>query len=465
MPTLKLSFLTLALPAAMALLTACGARLPSDLSRDRDHEHEDDFYMASIEDLDPAKDPTRSKLSYFFLVEQFNVGANGSMLKAIKNNPPGGILFWNGNAADATAVRDSVKAYSQQAQVMNLKPLLFSTDYEGGALRTTPTGSTVPGVQRFTKGFSALAHPRWLGVSMKDYGTELCGLHGKIMAQELKAVGINYPLSVVSDLATQALTSVRGISKNPEDASRCVTKIFEEFMNTKDLIFVTKHFPGLGLTKGDTHDGTVTASTMDSQTLQAHLKPFIDLVSFSKKKINEGLLSVMTTHAKFMAYDDLNLTTESPKTINGLLKKRIEFTGLVVSDAMWMGEYGNMKGSQLMPVYLNSFLSGVDLLMIPGARFAEAINYFRKVYDDKLSEDEKALLTARTGKSWADTHQKFMERITESLKTHDRARSAIKAPHTYLGSEAPVNLTAQDRSRYNQILSDLSIRGSSLKKN
>ncbi|WP_413289161.1 glycoside hydrolase family 3 N-terminal domain-containing protein [Bdellovibrio sp. HCB337] len=461
----KRSFLSLTLSAATLLLTACGAQLPSDLNRDRDHEHEEDFYMASVEDQDPSTDPNRSKLGYFFLVEQFNVGANSSMLKAIKNNPPGGILFWNGNSADASAVRESVRAYSAQAESMKLKPLLFSTDYEGGALNKTPSGSSVPGVQRFTKGFSALAHPRWLGVSVQDYDMELCGLHGKIMAEELKSVGINYPLSVVSDLATQALTSVRAISKNSEDASRCVTKILEEFVKTKDVIFVTKHFPGLGLTKGDTHDGTVTAATTDEATLQEHLKPFIDLVTFSKAKKSEGLLSVMTTHAKFMAYDDENLTTESPKTINGLLKKRMEFTGLVVSDAMWMGEYGNMKSAQLMPVYLNSFLSGIDLLMIPGARFAESINYFRKVYDGTLSEEEKNQLTKRTGKSWEDTHKKFMERITESLAAHDRARGAIKAPHTYLSSQAPTNLTAESRTRYNQILSELSIRGNSLKKN
>lgn len=461
----KMGILSAALPFLMMLLSACGSQLSGDLLRDRDHEHEADFYMASVENTDPASDPTRSKLSYFFLVEQFNVGANPSMLKAIKFNPPGGVLFWNGNSADAVAVRDSVKAYSQQAEAMKLKPLLFSTDYEGGALRQTPMGSSLPGVQRFTRGFTALAHPRWLGISMKNHGTELCGLHGRIMAQELKAAGINYPLSVVSDLATQALTSVRAVSKNPEDTSRCLTKILEEFIQTKDIIFVTKHFPGLGLTKGDTHDGNVTAFTTDSATLQAHLKPFIDLVDFSREKMSEGLLSVMTTHAKFLAYDDVHLTTESPKTINGLLKKRIGFTGLVVSDAMWMGEYGKLKSAQLMPVYLNSFLSGIDLLMIPGARFAEAVNYFRKVYDGKLSEEEKTLLTERTGKNWEETHQKFMERITESLRAHDRARGSLKAPHTYLSSESPAEITAPLRQRYNQILSEISIQGNSLKKN
>lgn len=466
MKKLSLSFLTTAIAAA-SLLTACsGGKIAKDLEFDRDHEHEEAFYLAS--DGNPsadANDPVRQKLSYFFLVEQFNVGANTSMLAAIKNNPPGGVLFWNGNKADATQVRESVRAYSKQAEAMHIKPLLFSTDYEGGALSKTPSGANIPGVQRFTKGFTPLAHPRWLGASVKDYGTELCALHGRIMATELKAVGINYPLSVVSDLATQALTSVRGISKDPQEVSACVTKILEEFIRTKDVIFVTKHFPGLGLTHGDTHEGTVTASTMDQNVIQMHLEPFKDLMKLSREQGSEGLLSVMTTHAKFLAFDDKHVTTESPKIVTGLLKEQLGFHGLVVSDAMWMGEYGEMKSAQLMPVYVNAFLSGIDLLMIPGARFAESVTYFRKVYDGNLTNEEKNALTSRTGMNWEDTHAKFLARISQSLKAHDAARGGIKAPHNYMGTQAPTSLTEQSRERYNKILSELSTRGSSLSKN
>lgn len=451
----------------VSLLTACGKNgdIAKDLEYDRDHEHEENFYLAAPEDAKLASDPLRKKLSYFFLVEQFEVGANGSMLAAIKSNPPGGVLFWNGNKADSSLLRDSITAYSKQAEAMQLKPLLFSTDYEGGALNKTPSGASIPGVQRFTKGFTSLAHPRWLGVSMKDYGTELCTLHGKIMSTELKAVGINYPLSVVSDLATQALTSLRAISKDPVDTSKCVTAILEQFITTKDLIFVTKHFPGLGMTRGDTHEGTVTSTITDKSTLDAHLKPFEDLMSFSKSQGVPGLLSVMTTHAKFIAWDKDHVTTESPKIVTGLLRGQLNFSGLAVSDAMWMGEYGTMKSAQLMPVYLNAFLSGLDMLMIPGARFSEAVTYFRKVYDGNLSADEKDALTKRTGMTWEETHDKFIERINQSLRVHDLARGGIKAPHTYVSSRVPTELTTESRARYNKILSDISSRGNPLPKN
>lgn len=452
----KILLLSLSL-TALGLLSACSesGKMHSDLVADRDHEHENDFYMAAPAQGKADQDPLRRKLSHFFLVEQFNVAANASMLQAIQNNPPGGILFWNGNSANAQLVRDSIKAYSHQAQLAGLKPLLFSTDYEGGARRKTPSGGDVPGVQRFTKGFTSLAHPRWLGVSLKPYGTELCALHGKIMAQELKAVGLNYPLSVVADLATQPLTSVRAISKNAEEASLCVNKILEQFVKTKDLVFVTKHFPGLGLTRGDTHDQTVVAPTKDPATLEAHLKPFLNLVNFSKTLNADGLLSVMTTHAKFLGYDENNLTTESSATVSDVLKGQLKFRGLVVSDAMWMGEYGTLKSAKLMPVYLNSFLSGIDLLMIPGSRFAESVNYFRKVYDGALTNEEKSLLTARTGMSWEETHAKFISRISQSLKTQELVRGSILPAHTYVQDVVPTTLTTTDRARYEEILGKL----------
>jgi beta-glucosidase-like glycosyl hydrolase len=446
-------------PMALALLcqlglAACTAKSSDTLSFDRDHESEPGFYMAAVSDQTPS-DPLRQKLSQFFLVEQFNVGALPSMGSAIKSNPPGGILFWNGNKADSSLLRDSIRVYSRQAEAAGLEPLLFSTDYEGGGNPLTPAGTSIAGVQRFVKGFTHLAHPRWLGHSMSGYGQELCKLHGVIMARELKAVGINYPLSVVSDLATQALTSLRGVSKSPADVSRCLVEIMNQFTEVGDLIFVTKHFPGLGLTKGDTHEGTVVSTVKDPEILKLHLQPFLDLISLTKSTGHEGLLSIMTTHAKFMGYDPDHVTTESPKVVHDLLKTQLAFQGLVVSDAMWMGDYGTMDLRHLMPVYLNTFLSGLDLLMIPGMRFGSAVTYFRKVYDGNLTADEKTLLTERTHLSWEETHEKFLARVRESAATLSRARRSIQPAYKSQASALPTTLTENESRRYFEILGRL----------
>jgi hypothetical protein len=151
--TLLLSFL---------MLAACVPK-SMDLQNDKQFESQGDYYLvpedSGSSDLSTVNS-NRNKLSYLFLVEQFSVGANESMIKAIKKNPPGGILFWNGNGADSEKLKESITAYSQANEKAGIEPILFSTDYEGGANNKSPFGSTVPGVQRFSTGFTKLLHPR-----------------------------------------------------------------------------------------------------------------------------------------------------------------------------------------------------------------------------------------------------------------------------------------------------------------
>lgn len=443
----------------LLLFLFLGACVPknSELQNDKQFESQSDYYLAPEDSGTGSKslDKNRQKLSSFFLVEQFSVGANESMLKAIQKNPPGGVLFWNGNAADSEKLKESIYAYSLANQKAGIDPILFSTDYEGGANNKTPFGSTVPGVQRFSAGFTKLLHPRWLGESMRKFNLELCQLHGKILATELKAVGINYPLSVVSDLATQNLTLLRGISKDAEKVSACNIEIMKAFIQVDDMIFVTKHFPGIGLTYGDTHEGVVVAETKNEQKLLEHLKPFADLINFTNTQGKSHLLSVMTTHAMFKGYDEQHLTTESKIIINDLLKLKLGFIGLTVSDAMWMGDYGHLKSEELMPIYLKAFMSGIDLLMIPGGRFKEAVVYFRKVYDQKLTSKEVELLEAKMEMPSDKIYELFQERVEESLEAHHRVRSQVKYPHEFIQKEIPSEITEKERARYYEIFNKI----------
>lgn len=437
------------------VLSSC-VKQSKDLELDKNNEHHSDFYLVPETNPQASEDTQRQKLSSFFLVEQFSVNANQSMLLALKKNPPGGVLFWNGNAADSEKIKEAINAYSKQAQKFGVMTPLFSTDYEGGAYNKTPFNSSIPGVQRFSIGFTKLVHPRWLGESMKMFGLEMCQLHGKILAKELKAVGINYPLSVVSDLATQSLTLLRGISKDSKKVSECVVEIVKQFIKEDNIVFVTKHFPGIGLTRGDTHDGIVTSTELDPIKLNNHLKPFLDLINFSKQQEKEHILSIMTTHAMFKGYDSQNLTTESRAVITELLKEKLEFKGLTVSDAMWMGDYGYLASKELMPIYLKAFLSGIDLLMIPGNRFKESVGYFRKVYDRKLSKEEGEALENKMEMGVEEVYDLFEARVEEAIETHEQVRGKLKYPHEFIETKTPVELTEKEQARYFEILQALS---------
>ncbi|MCB0370063.1 MAG: hypothetical protein KDD45_11725, partial [Bdellovibrionales bacterium] len=138
-----------------------------------------------------------------------------------------------------------------------------------------------------------------------------------------------------------------------------------------------------------------------------------------------------------------------------LLKNEIGFRGLALSDAMWMGKYGHMENEELMPVYLNSFLSGLDLLMIPGSKFKIAVNYFRKVYDKKLTQDEISQLEFKMQKPMSEIYEQFYERIDESIKVQRQVRAQMEYPDAYIQAEVPKELTISLQNRYNNMFSEM----------
>jgi beta-glucosidase-like glycosyl hydrolase len=405
-----------------------------------------------------ATDPVRNEIGRQFLVEHFEASTNGLMMQSIVSQRPAGFVFWNSNKVGGTQLREVIRAYAAKAASTGThKGLLFSTDYEGGGLLYTPSGHTVAGIQRFKKDMTGLVHPAWLEKSIPRFGTELCKLHGQIMAQELTSVGINYPLTMVADLAN-ALFALRSVSKDPAVASVCLQAALEAFLENGHVIFVTKHFPGLGQTRGDTHEGTVIsrASTMEEE--MRHLKPFIELINRSKAKGSPELLSILASHAEIPVFDPGRLTTESPTILRNVLRRQLGFGALAVSDAMWMGDYGPLTLKQMLPIYLNSFISGLDILMIKGAHFAGAVSFFRQVYDNEVSPELRAAIEDRTGLSFADARATFIARLKESSRRLDQVIAKVGDPRSFMGRGAPRDETTRLRARYDRILISVDTR-------
>jgi beta-N-acetylhexosaminidase len=456
----KISTAILATTAIFAVtnLSACAPQAQPKLVNglDPEVERKADFYS---EDPSPEfQDPIRTKLGSFFLVEHFTVKTSPSMEQAIRAHQPGGVVFWNPDNASSETIRSVIKNYAQISKEAGNLPILFSADYEGGLLTLAASGRSVQGIQRFKKGFTPLAHPIWLGKSLlKEHTDELCRLHARIMARELKSVGINYPLTVTSDLATAKLFFNRGISTNPEEITTCMNAMMEVFAKEKDIIFVTKHFPGLGQTVGDTHEKVgVSRATTKEETIQ-HVLPFRNVIKTVNQNKTWKQYSIMSSHALFPFLDPDNITTESPKILKGLLRTQLNFQGLLVSDAMWMGDYGKLPIDRLMVTYLKAFNSGLDMLMVPGSKFAPALTFFRAVYDNTATDEQKALITEMMNKPYEEVRTLYLTRVKESLKNIDRVRATLpSATETLTGdTPEPSTLTTKDRARYYELLSQL----------
>jgi beta-N-acetylhexosaminidase len=191
-------------------------------------------------------------------------------------------------------------------------PVLVTVDHEGGR------------VQRFRgEGFPDLPSGRELG----EAGPEAARAAGMAAAQHLRAVGFTMNLAPVLDVDSNPANPVigaRAFSSDPVRAAECAVA-YAQGLRAGGVHACGKHFPGHGDTNVDSHlDLPRLAHGMER--LEA-----IELVPF-RAAVRSGIEAIMTAHVLFEALDPGVPATLSRSVITGLLRERLGFDGLVLTD-------------------------------------------------------------------------------------------------------------------------------------
>ncbi len=118
---------------------------------------------------------------------------------------------------------------------------------------------------------------------------------------------------------------------------------------------VGKHFPGLGKARLDPHEHLPVIETDRAEMDAVNLPPFRDAIS-------EGVSAIMTSHARYPGLDPRNPATLSHLTITELLRDRLGFQGLIITDDLEMGAIQKEPGTAAGAV--KSFEAGCDILLI-----------------------------------------------------------------------------------------------------
>jgi beta-glucosidase-like glycosyl hydrolase/CubicO group peptidase (beta-lactamase class C family) len=224
----------------------------------------------------------------------------------------GGIVFFQGTAEKQAELTNYYQKISKV-------PLLISMDAEWGL------GMRLQNIEKFP-------YQMTLGAITND---SLIYFMGKSVAAQLKRLGVHINLAPVADININPMNPVinyRSFGERRENVT-AKARMYMNGMQNNGIMATLKHFPGHGDTNTDSHlDLPVilhSAERLDS----IELFPFLNL-------INEGAGGVMTAHLNLPALDSTSKlpSTLSPAIINDLLKTRLGFKGLVITDAM------NMKG-------------------------------------------------------------------------------------------------------------------------
>ena len=292
------------------------------------------------------------KIGQLFMVTAAGKGLSETYYQQIDslvlNYHIGGVLFLQSSPEQ---LRNLLNRYNAKSHL----PLLASIDAEWGL------GMRLDSVQSFP----------WMMTLGAVQDDQLIYDFGVEVARQLKELGIHINFAPVVDVNNNPNNPIidrRSFSSDPDLVS---SKGLAYMLGLQDnnVLACAKHFPGHGDTDIDSHKSLPVLYHAKSRLDSIELPPFQTL-------INHGLGSVMIAHMNLPLIDTLEIPSSfSDHIINKILKKEMDFKGLVISDALNM----NALSAYADPgeIELNAFLAGNDILLCPSNIF-DAVNLIKK---------------------------------------------------------------------------------------
>jgi beta-N-acetylhexosaminidase len=300
----------------------------------------------------------------------------------------GGVIFFARNVESPEQVAD----LSRQSQALATEiPLWVSVDQEGGR------------VARLKRPFTEWPPMATLGRAAAPDSDRLAERFAKALAAELHAVGISLDYTPVLDVLTNPKNPVigdRALAERAEDVARLGTVIVRTLQGA-GIAACGKHFPGHGDTSVDSHFELPLLDLPPDRLEHVELVPF-------KAAIAAGVASIMTAHILIPSLDEDLPGTLSPKIVDGLLKQRLGYEGLVLSDDLEMkaisGHYGHSEAT------VRAIAAGCDAVLMCAPKPGEQM------------EALEAIVHA------VEEGRIPLKRLEDALKRHRRVKERFLAP-------------------------------------
>ena len=268
----------------------------------------------------------------------------GPMLRDLR---PGGVVFIANAATQAEAAAINAGLW-QLASEGGLLPPLLAIDHEGGPvqrIRDVPNlGSN-------------------LQFAQQGSGEREACERGRVHARQLRAIGFSMNLAPVLDVNNNPANPVIGVRSYGADPQlvAALGSAYARGLQGDGIVAVGKHFPGHGNTGVDSHTGLPVLPHAEPQLEQVELVPFRRAI-----EPPTDVAAIMSAHIAFPAVEPTGApATLSRPIMTGLLRERLQFRGLAVSD-----DLGAMRAitDNFAPgeAAVRAVRAGVDFLIIGG---------------------------------------------------------------------------------------------------
>jgi beta-N-acetylhexosaminidase len=273
------------------------------------------------------------------LVSEFNGRTfSPDILAKIQRYHVSGLIFYLYNVVSADQLRTLTRQMQQAAKI----PLLIAIDQEGGTVDRLRTADR--------------PHP-----SAESLGADNDPAYTRRIGQEvgqfMASVGLNQNYAPVADVQnvpdSQTYMSTRMFGWTPNTVTPMTAAYLDGLQEGHHVVGTVKHFPGLGSIAADPHQTSIVLNRSLGDLDRIDWAPYRALIASGRIDI------IMTTHITVTAVDPNNPTTVSYPVTTGILRNKLGFGGVIMTDDIGMVSLDQYSIGERV---VRAFLAGNDLI-------------------------------------------------------------------------------------------------------
>lgn len=249
----------------------------------------------------------------------------------------GGVILFDRNMESLEQVKQLTS--DLQAQSNEKVPLFIGIDEEGGD------------VVRMAEKLTPAPSQKEIGATGDIEQAKTWAIK---TAKSLKDMGINVNFAPVADVGSNDKRSYSTDANTVIDFVRAATKGYQQ----ENIIYSLKHFPGIGKGKVDSHIDSSSIDVAKEVLMTEDILPFKTIIDES----DPNDYFILVSHLKYLALDEEYPASLSSKIMNDLLRNKLGYKGIIITDDMEMGAVANHNDFRSIGV--NAVKAGADIVLV-----------------------------------------------------------------------------------------------------
>ena len=249
----------------------------------------------------------------------------------------GGVILFDRNMDSLEQVKQLTS--DLQAQSNEKVPLFIGIDEEGGDVVRMAEKLTPPPSQKEIGATGDIEQAKTWAIKT---------------AKSLKDMGINVNFAPVADVGSNDKRSYSTDTNTVIDFVRAATKGYQQ----ENIIYSLKHFPGIGKGKVDSHIDSSSIDVAKEILMTEDILPFKTIIDES----DPNDYFILVSHLKYPALDEEYPASLSSKIMTDLLRNKLGYKGIIITDDMEMGAVANHNDFRSIGV--NAVKAGADIVLV-----------------------------------------------------------------------------------------------------